>query len=654
MPNCPVSSGSTTNTSIDKNSVNSNSTIKNSNRYSGLTSNSTTYNSATELLLPCSPEKKMALNENMKMEKRNIVGDAHLSIDITSKGNIEEDMTDATSMSERFESCESLNNDENADITNEFVDDPNTVIQEILPAFAKSENILPTTPRNNLENTNHYEKPTEKVKNNISQVNLKGKNENSDSDLGIDAKAVSTIEKLEKDLNILKSQTDSVKQELEIERRNNKELKNDIAHKENELRNKEKTLEKLNSTLEKQKTEFSQLCKHINGLKDTVTQGYTLLRKEIVTSKSELIVHSNKTRDSLHQQYQKKLWAKKSFNSALNKAIATINGRISDLVEQEERKIEVLTDNLRQKEIELSHVKFVVSNLRLFDINLGPTIDSVIEELSESRNEEDKKLLFQKWFQTTNPNILGFRTVNDSVLVNDINKTLSSIKTNLNIDFIKNLQKVISETNSNKDKGWLELQGRIENLQESKGVQSNTISSLKNQNKHLKLQLQQLEEENNSIKAEMNSQYDVINQTNKQIQSLVGDEHMKITFEQILSNNKGITKETFDQLEVDQIDELTIVELQNVIKNLIIFLNIPFSKMTRKIPLIGIYLMYERNIYAHFANRLYYQIHGIQITLADFNREAYSQYTVNKTLDNIKHPLEACLDNLCARIITKL
>ncbi|KAG0671411.1 hypothetical protein C6P45_000578 [Maudiozyma exigua] len=654
MPHCPVSSGSTTNTSIDKNSVNSNSTIKNSNRYSGLSNNSTTYNSPTELLLSCSPEKTMAQNDNMKMEKRNSVGDAYLPIDITSKGNIEEDMTDATSMSENFESFEASNNGENADITNEFAGDPSTVTQEILPAVVKSENILPTTPENYLEKINDHSKPTGKVKNKISPMNLKGKNENSDPDLGIDIKAVSAIEKLEKDLNTLKAQIDSIKQELETERRSNKELKNEIAHKDNKLRNKEERFEKLNSTLEKQRAEFSQVRKHINELKDTVTQGYTLLRNEMVTIKSQLIDHSNKTCDALEQQCQKRLWAKKSFNSTLNKAITTINARISDLTKKEEKKIEVLTNNLREKEIELSHVNFVVSNLRLFDINLGGTIYSVKEELSESINEEDKKLLFQKCFQTMNPNIVGFRTVNDSVLVNDIKKALSNIKTNFDIDFVKNLQKMISESNSNKDKGWLELQDRIENLQESKGVQSYTISSLENQNNHLKLQLQQLEEENNSIKAEMNSQYDVINQTNKQIQSLIGDEHMKITFEQILLNNKGITKETFDQLEVDQIDELTIVELQNVIKNLIIFLNIPFSKMTQKIPLIGIYLMYERNIYAHFANRLYYQIHGIQITLADFNREAYSQYTVNKTLDNIKHPLEACLDNLCARIITKL
>lgn len=515
---------------------------------------------------------------------------------------------------------------------------------------------IPKTPTKHSNNTTNELTPIRNTKKQdiTSSEKLDDKQEDFHDLLKSNSKLKSTNEMLEKESIELKSEISSLKKDLATQKKKNRLLNDDLTQRNNRLKEEEQSVEKLTSNLDEHKTNILQIEEMLIEMKKVINQNYIHLKQQIIENKTKLMAVTKSEYDSLQNTYRKKSFAKRSFDNTLITAMATIDSRIKDLTMKEEKKIVQLTDSLNKKELQLEQLKSIVDNLTLFDINLRETIETMIEHELISTTVDDLKLEFQQTFKKLNPSIIGFRTTHDSTLVNDIQQMLSHIKFNFGNDVVNDLQNIISKSNSNRDESWLELHKDIENLQQTKYTQSNKVLKLANENDILKQQLLQLSKENSSIKAEMSTQSDIIDQSNRRLQSLVGDEQMRITFEQILLNNKTITKETYDILEVDRIDNLTMIELQNVIKNLIIFLNIPFSKMTQKIPMIGIYLMYERNIYAHFANRLYYQINGTQMSLSDFNREVYSQYTITKTLNDIKHPLEPCLDNLCASIITKL
>lgn len=646
MDGCLTLSNSTEDLPIDNGSIQANSTSNTPHKHCGINSDYNKYQSPSKLILFTNETGVMKQSNTNNKETETIIDEDH-SNNVTNEETTENGLIEHNDTQDTIETFESANNDN--DVTT-------TIQEEGIKTKGLSKNIISITSIENSNNIASMPTPFKNIKNKDKTLSQNEGNNQQDSNhvLESNTKLESTIEKLEKESFALKLEMNSLKKELEAERRSNSKLKNDLIQKNDGLKEKEQSIEKLNSNLSTYRANFFQLEESVREIKKLIHRKCACLKQQITDSKAELIGLTSTECHALQTMYQKKMWAKKSFNNTLTTAMTTIDGRIKDLAMKEGKKIAELKDNLNEKEFQLEQLRSIVNNLRLFDINLRETIETMVEYKSISSAEEDKKSEFQQAFNRINPNITGFRTTDDSVLVNDIQKTLSHIKRNFRSDFVKDLQNIITESNSNRDDSWLELHKNIEELQQIKCSQSNKLLNLEKENDLLKQQLQQLVKVNSTLKTEMSTQSDTINQTNQRLQTLLGDEQMRITFEQILLNNKNITKEAYDILEVDRIDDLTIIELQNVIKNLIIFLNIPFSKMTQKIPLIGIYLMYERNIYAHFANRLYYQINGIQISLSDFNREVYSQYTITKTLDNIKHPLEPCLDNLCASIITKL
>ena len=86
-------------------------------------------------------------------------------------------------------------------------------------------------------------------------------------------------------------------------------------------------------------------------------------------------------------------------------------------------------------------------------------------------------------------------------------------------------------------------------------------------------------------------------------------------------------------------------------KQLVVLLEVPYTKLRRKIPLIAIYLKYERNLYGYFANRLYYSRFNVPIDSQLLTHEAYMQYQRTGDIDGIVHPLGECLDNLYGDIL---
>ena len=131
-----------------------------------------------------------------------------------------------------------------------------------------------------------------------------------------------------------------------------------------------------------------------------------------------------------------------------------------------------------------------------------------------------------------------------------------------------------------------------------------------------------------------------------------GNQAERLTFEKLAAINSAVTKETYNYLGCDSIDLLTNVELGNTVKQLVVLLEVPYTKLRRKIPLIAIYLKYERNLYGYFANRLYYSRFNVPIDSQLLTHEAYMQYQRTGDIDGIVHPLGECLDNLYGDILS--
>lgn len=140
----------------------------------------------------------------------------------------------------------------------------------------------------------------------------------------------------------------------------------------------------------------------------------------------------------------------------------------------------------------------------------------------------------------------------------------------------------------------------------------------------------------------------------RRLQNLEGKNSRRITFEIARQSRPDITRDLYDRLMIAKVDLIDMVELQNIVKNLILLLEIPFNKLTKKGPLVAIYLKYERPIFLHFANRLHIDLFNEAIDIKRFTNEAFDQYTDSHNMAAIKHPLEACLENLYQRLITRL
>lgn len=122
------------------------------------------------------------------------------------------------------------------------------------------------------------------------------------------------------------------------------------------------------------------------------------------------------------------------------------------------------------------------------------------------------------------------------------------------------------------------------------------------------------------------------------LKRLEGDQSRRITYEVARQSRPDIDRALYDKLMISKVDSIDRVELQNIVKNLILLLEIPFNKLTKKGPLVAIYLKYERPIFSYFANRLHFELFNEAIDMRRFTNEAYDQYTDTHNMNTIKHP----------------
>ncbi|GAV55345.1 hypothetical protein ZYGR_0AS06690 [Zygosaccharomyces rouxii] len=203
-------------------------------------------------------------------------------------------------------------------------------------------------------------------------------------------------------------------------------------------------------------------------------------------------------------------------------------------------------------------------------------------------------------------------------------------------------------TSLNRDKErFLELVGKVEEQTELIRVLQDDVKKSTETKTELESHLESLHKEFDSKSLELN-------ELNSSMNRLKGDPSRRISFEVARRSRPDINSITYENLMVNKVDSIDMVELQNIVKNLILLLDIPFNKLTKKSPLVAIYLKYERPIFSHFANRLHYQMFNEPIDMKRFANDAYEQYTEDHDMRAIKHPLQSCLDNLYQRLVSKI
>lgn len=184
------------------------------------------------------------------------------------------------------------------------------------------------------------------------------------------------------------------------------------------------------------------------------------------------------------------------------------------------------------------------------------------------------------------------------------------------------------------------VQQQISMESERQKLLSNSITAKDSELKQLQEDLQQTEVS--------------LQEKTSQLKKIQGDISKRITFQLACRSRPDIDRENYANLMIDKVDTIDMVELQNIVKNLILLLEIPFNKLTKKSPLVAIYLKYERPIFSHFANRLHYEIFNEPIEMKSFTNEAYDQYTESHKMSTITHPLESCLENLYQKLVSKI
>lgn len=201
---------------------------------------------------------------------------------------------------------------------------------------------------------------------------------------------------------------------------------------------------------------------------------------------------------------------------------------------------------------------------------------------------------------------------------------------------------------------FMALVNKIEDLTQSSTKAREQINSEMENNEVLKSSIEDKNKQLNELQYACNNQAMRLQETEAKLQKIQGDDSRRITFEIARRSRPDIDRATYDNLMVSKVDAIDMVELQNIVKNLILLLEIPFNKLTNKSPLVAIYLKYERPIFSHFANRLHYEVFNELIDMKRFTNEAYNQYAKDHNMMEIQHPLESCLENLYQKVVSKI
>ncbi|KAG0654358.1 hypothetical protein C6P44_000982 [Monosporozyma unispora] len=132
---------------------------------------------------------------------------------------------------------------------------------------------------------------------------------------------------------------------------------------------------------------------------------------------------------------------------------------------------------------------------------------------------------------------------------------------------------------------------------------------------------------------------------------LKGNTNTKLTWKQMCDINQDTKKEA---IGFDRIENLSHVALQNIVKQVCVFLDIPIDQITSQIAQIAIVIKYERNTLEFFLNKLLSQWKGRELLFETYREAAIDQFKKTKSLNNINHPLFNEMNDLVDALLYKL
>ncbi|SCU86996.1 LAFA_0E04104g1_1 [Lachancea sp. 'fantastica'] len=211
-----------------------------------------------------------------------------------------------------------------------------------------------------------------------------------------------------------------------------------------------------------------------------------------------------------------------------------------------------------------------------------------------------------------------------------------------------------SQLVENQSKSFVELCNKIEGLSEERHQLQSRLQTLETNLENKDVSAAQVSKLLSQEREKQAVSQEELLQLKQELQKIQGDSAHAITFQVASQARPHLNRKFYDSLMVDAVNDMDLIDLQNVVKNLILLLEIPLSKITKKMPLVAIYLRYEKSICLHFANKLHHLMFGETIDIKRFTNIVYGQYIEHHDISQLGHPLEACLDNLYKAISVKI
>ncbi|CAI4049806.1 hypothetical protein N7582_004758 [Saccharomyces uvarum] len=364
-------------------------------------------------------------------------------------------------------------------------------------------------------------------------------------------------------------------------------------------------------------------------------------------------------------------------NSENEKKLEEQEKKIENLIKEFSNTKEILEkakNTIQTKQTALLSLTDSLRNVELFTIPIG----ILFFELYDS---EDGSLNLDGILREKYPNIIGFlrqshldeqsrlsqRLENTKSENNNLQNELENKKSEIQVIRERNnnllgTNKTLSKQNkvlcdkfeklSNDEKEMLkgcneEIKAKLESLNERLGSWEKSKENYEAALKDKDQTIGEFEKKANSMSRE-------INHLKSRLGNLEGNTSERITIKEILQSRSDISAEECNLLMIEQIDSACLTDLQNIVKETVLAIGIPYSKLRRKIPLLAIKLKYESILLSNFAQRLHRQVYKQEMNLKKFTDQAYYEFMATRRIDTIDHHLERCLDHLYDHILEKM
>lgn len=376
--------------------------------------------------------------------------------------------------------------------------------------------------------------------------------------------------------------------------------------------------------------------------------------------------------------------------SIFNKHIKNYETKCTEVLQQKYEQLENANKLLQEKEMQIQELNkkiFDIQNkedalgqVNLFTIPIGKIL---LEYISDA----EQVLPFEIYFKKCFPDIKSFSSDSQKENFHNFQKEIIEKIESLQIvhtadtdlqNFITSILKEIEQQGTSLTHGINVLYDLLQNLEnkqtgitegqtmvESLSLLTNNYSKQVNLNNELKDNLATVQNilkdvqsqlkfeltKNNELNENIQLQNVTVNNLSDQYNKLQGDLTQKLGWKRLKGINRDSNKWKKD---IERIEMMSHVELQNIVKQLVIFLDIPLDKIKTRLIKISISLKYERNLSIYFIGNINYQLTGQQINFNQYQREAFQQFQRDNSLDNIVHPLQTRLDTLLDEVLLKL